>query len=407
RLVTLEVPASGADPLLLVEPATLALLLVVVAQRPLAVRRSALANCVIVASLVIAVSALNPKQGGLAVGAAGLLFLLMPTAGFWIGRSLCDDEAFARILKLLGLLAVPVAAYGLLQTFDGFPRWDQLWILQSQTTYQALNVGAAVRAFSTFPSFAEYAYFLGAGLLAWLVFGLRSLRFLVAGLVAGLLGLALVLASVRLVLFLLVAALVAMLLARMRVPGTAAALVVAVTFFGVSAVVSQLAPPVYAPGATGALLQHQFQGLANPLDPQSSTLLTHLSLLTGGIRSAVSHPLGFGAGSVSIAAVKFGGAAHSTEADPSNLAVAAGMPGLLAYLALAALALTRAYRLALARRDALSIGALGLLILTFLQWFNGGQYGIALLVWLTLGWLDRSSPAEGREHVPTPALSGR
>ena len=60
------------------------------------------------------------------------------------------------------------------------------------------------------------------------------------------------------------------------------------------------------------------------------------------------------------------------------------------------IAFVRTYGLARARGDALSLGALAVVTIVFLQWFNGGQYGIALLLWLTLGWVDRASAAGGR-----------
>src|SRR5581483_7035704 len=95
-------------------------------------------------------------------------------------------------------------------------------------------------------------------------------------------------------------------------------------------------------------------------------------------------------GAVSLASGKFGGIGRQSEADPSNLAVAAGKPGLVTYLVLAVLAFVRSYALARTRRDSLSLAALAIVTIVFLEWFNGGQYGIALLLWITLGWIDRS-----------------
>jgi hypothetical protein len=34
------------------------------------------------------------------------------------------------------------------------------------------------------------------------------------------------------------------------------------------------------------------------------------------------------------------------------------------------------------------------LVITLLQWLNGGQYAVAFLVWLVLGWVDRARLAE-------------
>jgi hypothetical protein len=397
RVLTLAAPAHGPDPLLLVEPVAVAILLVAAAQRGILSRRSALSTTVVVMTVLITASAANPKQGSLQVGAAGLLFLLVPTAGFWIGRTLCTDRVFDRTLKLLATLAIPVAVYGLVQTFVDFPRWDRNWILDVGQTYQALNVGAAVRPFSSLPSSAEYAYVVAVGLAVWLAYGVRGLRLPLTTGVVALLGTALVLESSRLVIFLCAAALVAMLVGRIRISAPLAAAVVLAGMLATSAVVGRVAPE-YQPGATGALLDHQLQGISNPLDTKSSTLFIHLSLVTDGLRSAISHPAGLGAGTVSLAAGRFGGVGRQSEADPSNLAIAAGLPGLCAYLVLALLAFVRSYELARARRDALSLAALGIVTIVFLEWFNGGQYGIALLLWVTLGWVDRSWLRLNREQ---------
>jgi hypothetical protein len=181
-----------------------------------------------------------------------------------------------------------------------------------------------------------------------------------------------------------------MLVSRLRIGAPAAAVLVLVSFLGTSALVGRLAPDYYATGTSGALLSHQLQGLSNPLNNTGSTFFIHTSLVTGGLRSAIAHPAGLGAGTVSQAASKFGGVGRQSEADPSNLAIAAGVPGFATYLVLAILAFVRAYSLARIRRDALALSALAIVTIVFLQWFNGGQYGIALLLWVTLGWIDRS-----------------
>jgi hypothetical protein len=68
--------------------------------------------------------------------------------------------------------------------------------------------------------------------------------------------------------------------------------------------------------------------------------------------------------------------------------VALGIPGLVAYLLVLVAGFGRTYGLASLRRDRLSLGALGILSITFLHWLNGAQYAIAPLPWLVLGWVD-------------------
>jgi hypothetical protein len=134
---------------------------------------------------------------------------------------------------------------------------------------------------------------------------------------------------------------------------------------------------------------HQIDGLRDPLDQKSSTLGEHATLVTGGISQALTHPLGQGIGKVTIAGSKFGGTWANTEADPSNAAVSMGVAGVVTYAVVAIAGFRRAYQRAVQRRDGLALAGLGILVVTFLQWLNGGQYAVVLLPWLVLGWLDR------------------
>jgi hypothetical protein len=181
--------------------------------------------------------------------------------------------------------------------------------------------------------------------------------------------------------------------ARVRM-GTAlilcAAFVVTIPFL-----VRAVAPARAVGDDSSVLVEHQLQGLASPLDNRASTLGVHFRSLVSGVQSVTSEPFGVGISAVSLAGSRFGGKTRPTEADPSNAAVALGLPGLLAYIAVLVLGFTRAYSLARRRRDALSLIALGILAVTGLQWLNGGQYAVAYLPWLLLGWLDRRSSEGG------------
>ena len=92
---------------------------------------------------------------------------------------------------------------------------------------------------------------------------------------------------------------------------------------------------------------------------------------------------------MTIAGSKFGGLAKGTEIDPSNVAVALGLPGLVAYLVVLVAGMLRVYGIAARRRDGVAFAALGVLAVTAGQWLNGGQYAVAVLPWLILGWADR------------------
>jgi hypothetical protein len=157
--------------------------------------------------------------------------------------------------------------------------------------------------------------------------------------------------------------------------------------------------PVSDPRAkgVGALVSHQVAGLSDPTGSRS-TLPGHFRLVVSGIGSAFTNPIGRGISSVTIASSKYGGQSGSTEADPSNVAIAMGLPALILYLLIVWQGFAGAYRLVVVTKSALAFAALGLLTVTFAQWLNGGQYAVAFLPWLVLGWVDRR--AHELEHPP-------
>jgi hypothetical protein len=390
RLAAEVSPTPQSDPLLLVEAAAVGTLLIVAAARGAFANLSALAKAVFALSLLVLLGAVNPLGGNLSAGFGSLYLILIPMLAFWVGRSICDDRTLARTLGLVALLAVAAGVYGLAQTFSGFPSWDAAWI--STRGYEALSVGGVSRAFGPFTSASEYAIFLGIGFIAWLAFGFRLVRLPFAAAAVALLATAIFFESSRGIIFTLVFALALMVAAWRRLPiGVSAALAVA-ALFAVPFVTRSVAssPTVAATDPGSALAAHQIQGLSSPLSSANSTLGAHFSLFTNGLRSAIDNPVGLGIGSVTIAGSKFGGETVSTEVDPSNAAVALGIPGLIAYVAVVGIAFFKTYSLASRRRDALSIAALGVLVVTLLQWLNGGQYAVAFLVWLVLGWVDRA-----------------
>ena len=138
------------------------------------------------------------------------------------------------------------------------------------------------------------------------------------------------------------------------------------------------------------LVQHQVQGLANPLNSEDSTLDVHFSEMLSGFVSTVTDPLGHGTGAVTIASSRYGGTAQGTEVDPSNLGVALGIPGLLGYIVVAAVGLFTAYEVAARKRRWWTLAAPRAPSRHLLEWSNGGQYAVAWLPWLVLGWADRA-----------------
>ena len=389
RLVSAWSPAGAADVLLLVGPCAIGVLFLVAIRRGAFRARTPFANAVLALSLLILLGATNPLQGNLIAGAAGLLFVLVPTLGFWAGRALCDDPMLKRVLLIVALLSFGESFYGFFQSFIGFPSWDSAWIATREQQYAALYVGDVIRPFASFSSAAEYSFFLAFGLIVWVAVAAK--RSLLIGASAALfLAIAIFYASGRGVVVLLVAALGLVVAARRGFP-LGFATVTAAAFLVLVPLVAEYFNHPGSEGAPQTLTSHQIGGLANPFDPQQSTLSGHFELVTLGVTSAFHHPLGQGIGDVTIAGSKFGGVDQITEADPSNMAVALGLPGLIVYTIVLAAGFLQVYRFAVASRDSLALAALAITTIMVLQWFNGGQYSVALILWLVLGWLDRTS----------------
>jgi hypothetical protein len=388
--------AGSIDPLLLTEPIALAMLCFAAAEHTAFRIRTKLGDSITILAALIVLSAFNPLGGSLFAGLSSLIFFA-PLSAFWIGRTL-SDATFRRALGVYAVCAIPAALYGLYQITSGFPSWDQAWIERSG--YAALQVAGTVRPFSTFSSAAEYGTFLAAAIVIWLVLRQRSFR-VVALAALVLLAVSVFYQSSRASIVTIAAAIALMTGARRGFPLLGATIVGAVMLALLPLAIREVAPTSYGTGANAALAQHEIQGLANPFDSSQSTAGVHISLIVSGIKAAFRNPIGYGVSSITIAGSKFGGISGNSEADISNAAIAMGLPGLAVFLAVFVLAIRRSYGLATATRDPLAIAALGILVVTVMQWLNGGQYAVAVLPWLVLGWVDSAS-----RRLATPTSGG-
>jgi hypothetical protein len=357
-----------------------------------------LTKSVLLLTGLILFGAFNPLQGGVGVGAAGLLFVLVPPLWFWVGRALVDDELLARLLRLLALLSVGAAVYGLFQVYRGFPWWDQRWI--ETKGYTALRVGTSIRPFASFASSAEYVGLLAVGLVLWALRLRRSGWTIPSAAVLFILGWALTVASVRGALVVVPVAL-GMTFATAHGFGLGRTILAGVAgLFLLGLIVSQFDAGGAGGARTGALVSRQISGLSDPFNSKTSTLPIHVQALVNGLRDGLRNPVGRGIGVITKAGDRFGTANEATDIDPSNVALAMGVPGLLAYGAVVLLGLRLAFRTARLRRDFLSLAALSIALVTLMQWLNGGVYAVAPLPWVVLGWLDRR-PHRGPDPVAT------
>jgi hypothetical protein len=120
-----------------------------------------------------------------------------------------------------------------------------------------------------------------------------------------------------------------------------------------------------------------------------------------GMASAFKRPLGYGVGSATLAAGKFNNqrAARGTEFDPGNAGTSLGIVGLLLYPAMVILAFRAAYRVAMRRRDLISLFCIGAMAVDLMQWMNGDLYSVTWMVWLFIGWAEAQSMKSDTELV--------
>jgi hypothetical protein len=392
RLLTELTDRTGTDGLLLVAPAVLGLLMLSAMREGAFERRSRLTTAVLALGALSLAGVANVSQVPLIAGVVGLMFVLVPQTAFWTGRVL-SDAALRTALRVFAALALLAAIYGMLQTFTGLLPWDRRWV--AEAGYMALNVGGVIRPFGISSSSAEYAVVLSVGAVCWLALPLWSRWVRLPA--AALLLTALVLASSRSFVVMLVIALALMGAARLRVGGATAVALAALAIGLIPALAAVAVPSTQGTSAaTSALLEHQAEGLADPLDPEKSTAVGHALIAGEGLLVALQHPFGLGTGAINMG-TKFGGEQVQTEVDVSNVAVAFGPIGLLVFVVVVGIGMVRAYRTASGARNPLALAALGILVATSNHWLNGGMYAVAWLPWLVLGWLDRPASEYGQE----------
>ncbi len=408
RLVTDLIEPTQFDVLLLLGPAVvLALIIGTPSFRAALLRRSRLAILVAILAILVFVAAINPLNESLLAGLAGLMFVLIPVLGFWIGTRI-DDQTLRSSLCVVAVLACAAAVYGLFQTFSGFPVWDERWI--ADAGYIALNVGGEIRPFASFSSASEYSAYLSVGLVIVCAALVGRARYLPLALpVIGLLATAIFFSSKRAAVFTTLAALLLMLAARRRVRGPIAITLAATLILLVPFVAQRLAPA----GSDNPLVAHQVGGLADPTDKGESTLVLHGTIILDSLVQSVTTPTGSGLANVTIsggrlgdAQTEAGGGAAGAETDIETAAVAMGIPGLLVFLLIAATGFARMYAVAQRQPSFLALAGLGIITATGLQWLNGGQYAVGLLPWLLLGWaeahhLRRRSASAGATFDPS------
>jgi hypothetical protein len=406
-VVSWSVVDLRSDPLLLVGPAGL-VTLGIQSWRAGAFRRWSVLG-VLVASLSAAalLEVFNSRQGSIKAGAVGLLFWLVPMLWFWVGRAFADSRLVRATFWFFAAAGVASACYGLVQAAAGFPPWDDEWIRDHG--YAALFIGDPLkggsRPFAFSSSAVEYGLTVALGLFLLLLLLVAAFRrrngILIVVFAAGaaLCVAALAVSGVRTAVVTLFVAILVCVVIRLRpsVPVVLGVLAVILVSYGALWVVN--VDSLSGDGTQGSM-RRIVVGLRNPFNESDSSLPHHLRLARHGFERGWHDPLGMGTGATHSGDDQFSTFTQDTEFDVSNGAVAFGILGIAltgaALLWGIGLAAARAWR----RPDLIHLATLGLLIISFRFWWNGGHYALAPFLWFVLGWVDVAGPRpRGRRHA--------
>ncbi len=342
----------------------------------------------------------NPRQGGLIVGVAGIMFQLVPLLWFWLGRAYGNRNFLQTLLfrVVLGLSALAML-FGLYQSLVGYLPYQFEWYRTAG--YVALGTPeTGLAPITFFASGSEHNLFVNFGLiLLWTLVLFRHWGALWP--VPFFFG-ALLLTGSRgpiakgLVMMTGLWAILGSSLKTWMLRGTLA-LVIAVggLYLGLSELTQSLDG---TPKHVQAQIERQAAEFVHGSGShQGSSTANHLGMLLYGYRLGLQRPLGHGLGAGTKAAKKFGNFG-TTETDLGDSIRALGIPGGLAYHGLVFVLVLTGFRLWRRERSPLSMAFLGFMGIAFLAWLRGGHYAVTPLLWFCLGAMDRlwknESPSE-------------
>ncbi|WP_040952937.1 hypothetical protein [Gorillibacterium massiliense] len=333
----------------------------------------------------------NPMQGSLLAGMAGAMFYITPLMWMTLSRQHFSEKMMIRFIKVIPIIACILALYGLKQIYLGFYSFEITWM--NMTNYSSLNVQGMMRAISTFTSANEYAQFLSISAVICWAFMLKAnsskLPFLLP---LPLLFYAIFMTSQRgaALTTMIAISLLSILSARTRKSRTIVTIVTLLITTGAYIAIININPN------DNALIAHQVDGLANPLDDEHSTVGLHWKIIMDGFVRGLTNPLGYGLGTGSIAGAKLGSGVIGTEVDLTNILISDGIIGFVLYFFIIVKGLKSAYRLYKLDNSPLSFAIWGILISTIGGWCIGGNYSTAALIWICIGYMDRAYVKKSR-----------
>ncbi len=400
RAIYFVSPYTKYDPIHLVVPALVLFIFVGILlfdkeRLAQAFKGNSLAKYVILLLGLFVLQIFNPLQENLFVGLGGALYYVIPMMWFFFALCYANSQLIRKLMIAIVIIGMITGAYGLCQMTFGFLPFEKYWI--ETGGFASLRVGRFIRAFSTFSSPEEYSRYLQiAGVIAFGYFLKRkNLGWL---LIFAFIGISTIMTAARSSVFGLAFSVLVLLTiwkvtnirrVFIRLVLLAVAFVVVMSF--VSLPISEF--DYRSQSIFSTMAGHTARGFFNPVGER--TFQGRLGRWTYLFTNIIPrNPVGYGLGSTSTAAQKFGGSGIGTESYLLSLFVNSGVVGGLLFLIITFIALRKGIGLYLRGKTDKVLSAATLSIVTGLTLNNlfGNSftlYSIAPIGWLLMGWIAR------------------
>ena len=354
--------------------------------------------------VVMVLQIFNPNQGGILVGLGGAMFYIGPLLWFFVGRHHGGKQTLATIGTVLVIVSVITALVGLRQQFGEMSSVERYWMVVSK--YRQFLTDDVVRAFGASLSFGEYVTLMSMGaMVAWSRFMQRKYLYALPFLF---ISATIFLSSSRAgVVMLLAGCIVSWSFLDKRVVTRIPRIIIGVAI-GVAGLLIGLnqTRSLNLERNAAVFVEHQVEGLTNPLGSERSTATKHAGLVEIGFTSGIRNPIGRGLGSTTIAGRRFsqGGdgedGTFSTELDFTNIIVSTGFIGGILYMVLMGRMSWVIVKLWDIRRTSISLEWIAIAVVTFGNWLQGGYYAPSILIWSCFGIMDKLLEQEAPDVAP-------
>ena len=352
--------------------------------------RNALGKAIIALGVVLFLEMFNPLQGGFPlVGIYGGLVFFGLLGAYQLGRTVGDKSALHSLSSVLIGLAVIAGAYGLYQIFFGFSSIEKEWIYRQKLAPQL----GGMRVFSLFSSFSEYVQMMTVGAVICFVRILKGNRLLIP------------------LLLFLIACIIAS-SSRSGILMTSFTLVILWAIQGKDrrtwwprlTITLLILPFILINGLSFAkesskntmlerLVEHQADGISDPLNDKKSTGGGHVDLIVHGFQNVLTQPLGRGTGALTIAAGKFKlqdeELGYGSEGDISDMFITTGFIGGVIYSFIIVFTFIKLLEQWQRERQESTLMTLAVLIVTLGWWTSAAHYALPFVIWFLIGSVER------------------